>query len=236
MRSAFAGVVVLAVALALGVGRAGAATHECNGLQTCVPIAGPWVLMPVAGGATRPHVEFQLSCPRNFIVGGIDVELSDRAIDVAFLGRSGSPVNPGITTERAAVFVGTYVGVGGAAPSFRPHLGCIPASGGGARVPTVVGAVPVGKPVVRRTRDVPLAAGSRQVVRQGCAAGERLVGSSAALGFYTDAPPSARLARAVAVGAPTIRGGRVKVVARAGRALGSARAMLQVGAVCAGGT
>ena len=234
MRAIWLAVVLATLALAFGA-TAGAATSECNGLQTCVPIAGPWVIVPAAGGTSRPRVEYQLSCPRGFIVGGIDVELSNRAIDVTFLGRSGSPVNPGITTERAAVFVATYVGQGASATSFRPHLGCIPASGGGSRVPTVVGAFRPGTPTIRRVREVRLRPG-QQRISQGCAAGERLVGSSSAVGFYTATPPADSLVSAVRAGARSVRGGTVQVAVQGGEALRNVRAVVQVDAVCAGGT
>ena len=79
---------LVASAALVAVGSAGA-TSECKGLKVCVPVAGPWVVSPSAG------VEFQLSCPKRFIVGGLDAELSDRAIDVGFVGGMGSPVNPG---------------------------------------------------------------------------------------------------------------------------------------------
>jgi hypothetical protein len=224
-----------AIALAVGTAPASAKTNECNGLQTCVPVAGPWVVVPIAGGPTRPRVEYQLACPARFVVGGLDVEVSERAIDVVFLGRSGSPVNPGITTESAAVFVGTYVGTGAVVASFRPHLGCIPASGGGARVPTVVRVFPVGKPVIRRSRDVPLRPGGRRVVAERCLAGEQLVGSSDAVGFYGSTPPASRLVSSVALGARITKGKAVQVVVRVGDAVRGTRAVVQVVAVCAGG-
>ena len=227
-------VAVAMAALASGAAAAAARTNECNGLQTCVPVAGPWIVVPIAGGASRPHAEYRLSCPAGFIVGGIDVELADPAIDVAFLGRSGSPVNPGITTERAAVFVATYVGAGGPVASFRPHLGCIPASGGGTRVPTVSGAAAARQSVVRRSRDVRLRPGARQVIAQRCAAGERLVGSSAAVGFYTAAPPTARVASAVQLGARTLGRAAVHIVVRTTAAARGIRVVAQVAAVCAG--
>ena len=46
-------------------------------------------------------VEYQLACPRGGIVGGLDAVLAATArCSVRFLGKLGSPVNPGITTER----------------------------------------------------------------------------------------------------------------------------------------
>ena len=105
------------------------ATNECRGLMVCVRVAGPWVVVPAARGVPRAKVEYQLSCPRGFVVGGLDAELSDRALDITFVGKLGSPVNPGVTTSRAAVFNATYAGAPGRASSFRPHLGCIPSVG-----------------------------------------------------------------------------------------------------------
>ena len=92
------------VALTAGVGDA-RATNECRGLMVCVPVAGPWVVVP-----TTRHAEFQLACPRGYIVGGLDAELSDRAIDLSFPGLLGSPVNPGVTTTSSAVFAASLHG------------------------------------------------------------------------------------------------------------------------------
>jgi hypothetical protein len=238
---------VAAAALAAGVAPAGA-TNECRGLQVCVPVAGPWVVVPVATSVPRPHVEFQLSCPRGYIVGGIDVELSDRAIDVSFLGRSGSPVNPGITTTQDTVFLGTYVGNAAAVASFRPHLGCIPASGGGGRepaavhvsappgqpkAPAAVRAFAPGQPTTRRVRTVPILPGSRTVA-QGCAAGERLIAATHALAFFTPAPPARLLVAGVTL-TQALRGDRVVVAAHGNAAARTAGAVVQVDAVCAGG-
>ena len=55
--------------------------------------------------ATPERTEFQLDCPKRFIVGGLDAELSIRAIEIGFVGGLGSPVNPGITTTGSAVFL-----------------------------------------------------------------------------------------------------------------------------------
>jgi len=226
-------VALAAASLAAGVAPAGA-TNECRGLMVCVPVAGPWVVVPTGGAVPRPRVEFQLSCPKGFIVGGLDAELSDRAIDLGFLGALGAPVNPGITTSRAVVFVASYAGASARAPSFRPHVGCMPASGGGARVPTAAGVFPPGQPTLRRVRTVELRPGRVQRVGQGCAAGERLVGASHALGFYTAAPPGEALASSVTA-AQAVSGGRVIVTVRSGTALSGVSAVVQVDAVCAGG-
>lgn len=223
---------LLASALTAGVGSAGATT-ECRGLQVCVPVAGPWVVLP-SGGVPRHPVEYQLSCPRGYVVGGLDAELSDAAIDLRFLGLLGSPVNPGITTSRAAVFVASDVGSPARLSSFRPHLGCIPSAGGGRRVPTAAGIVPPGRPTARRVWTVRLRANSRQVVTRSCARDEELVAASHAVGFYTKAPPTQRLASAV-VTAQAVRGGKVTISAGSQGAIRGTRAVVQIGAVCAGG-
>jgi hypothetical protein len=222
-------------ALALvGTPAASAATHECDGLMVCVPIAGPWVVVPTSG-TPRPHVEYQLDCPRGYVVGGLDAELSNRAIDVSFAGGLGSPVNPGITTTRSAVFIATYAGPPGApAATVRPRIGCIPASGGGGRVPTSVSAVyPPGHPAIRRVRSLAIRPGAARVT-QACASGERLLAASHAIGFYTQSPPGNALVAAVRT-RQTVAGTRVAVSVRAGKAVSRVRAEVQVSAVCGGG-
>ena len=219
-------------ALAVGVAPAGA-TNECRGLQVCVPVAGPWVVVPTGGGVPRPQVQYQLSCPKGYIAGGLDAELTDHAIDVGFLGAIGAPVNPGVTTSRDVVFVASYVGVSPHAPTFRPHLGCMPSTGGGGRIPTAA-VVPPGKPTIRRVRNVVLHSGGVQRVTQGCAAGERLVGAAHAIGFYTDQPPTSALVASV-TSSQVVRGGRVVVTVRAGTGVIGVRAIVQAEAVCAGG-
>jgi hypothetical protein len=221
-----------AAAVAAGVTlTAGAApavvTHECRGLQVCVKIAGPWVVVPASRGVPRKPVEFQLSCPKGYIVGGLDAELSDRAIDVWFLGKVGAPVNPGVTTGRAVVFTATYVGSRTAAPSFRPHLGCMPGSGGG-RIQTAV-TYPLGAPTVRHVKTVNVTA-SPQSVTVSCGKRERLVAASHAIGFRGSSPPDAAAVGGL-TGSQTVQGRRVTAVARLES---PARAIVQVTAVCTG--
>jgi hypothetical protein len=209
--------------------------------MTCVRVAGPWVVVPPALSAQRARVEFQLSCPRGFIVAGLDAELSSRAIDIAFIGKLGSPVNPGVSTSRAVVFVASFTGGSGGATTFRPHIGCIPASGGG-RGPVPLRAlsagshtvVPPGEPTIRRARTVSVRANARQRVVQECAAGERLVGGWHAVGFYTERPPVASLLGGIAA-TRTMNVGAVTVAVRSSTAVRGVRAIVQAGAVCAGG-
>jgi hypothetical protein len=222
-------------ALAGGAGPAGA-TNECRGLQVCVKVRGPWVVVPAQLDTSRTGVQFQLSCPRGFVVGGLDAELSDRAIDLDFFGLLGSPVGPGTTTSRSVVFRGTYTGSSPRTPTFRPHLGCIPVAGGGnGPVPyRKLQAFPPGQPTIRRVRTVRLRAGSVRAVAA-CSAGERLLAGWHAIGFYTAGAPSAALVQSVSA-TQSSRGNRVDVRVKAGVAVNGVRAVVQVAAVCGGGS
>jgi hypothetical protein len=218
------------VVAALVPARAGAA-RECRGLQVCVSVVGPWVVVP-SGGSPRPQVEYQLACPRRFTIGGLDAELSVRAIDVEFGGRLGSPVNPGVTTTSRAVFRATYSGRPGRVATFRPRLGCIPQSGGNGGIPTARQVFPPGEPTQRRVRQWELRSGLQHVTQR-CAAGEQLLGGSHAIGFFTAAPPPARLVRGVQSTQQLLPTAvRVGVLARG---LRGARAVVQVSAICGGG-
>jgi hypothetical protein len=220
-------------ALAVLAGPAGA-TNECRGFQVCAPVAGPWVVVPTATTVPRPGVQYQLTCPKGFIVGGLDAELTDRNIDVTFDALLGSPVNPGISTARAALFTGRAVAGPVRAASFRPHIGCIPAAGGGGRIPTVAHIVPPGHPSARHAWNVRVRPGA-QAVSKSCGGGETLVSASHAVGFYGQTPPSAALIAAVHA-THTVRNGRVIVSIRAGSAVAKVRAVVQILLTCAGGT
>jgi hypothetical protein len=220
--------VVAGAALAAAAPAGGA--NECDGLMVCVPVAGPWVVVPAATGVSRQRVEFQLTCPRGHVVGGLDARLSVRAIDVGFIGTLGSPVNPGITTSRSVVFLGTYVGRSAGAPTFRPFIGCMPAAGGGSRVPTSVSQFRPGRPVTRRVKSVRVRPGTTTVIQR-CVSGERLVGGSHAFGFSTRTAPSASLVRSVS-GSQQISGERVVVRVRGDAELAGVRAVVQVHALC----
>lgn len=212
---------VVAVACGVAASPAGA-TNECKGLQVCIPITGPWVL------AAPGQIEFQMSCPKRFIVGGLDAELSSRGIDVGFVGSLGSPVNPGITTSQQVVFLGRLVRGRDPAPFFRPHIGCVPASGGGQRVPTAFHPLPPGKPTVREVSQVLVRAGGVRHFAGRCAKSERLVAATHAVGFAGDTPPSIAAARSVHV-AQHVAAGRVALTIRAGPGV---RAIVQLDLLC----
>jgi hypothetical protein len=227
--------VPLAASAAIGASPA-AATNECRGLPVCVRVAGPWVVVPTAATSPRPRVDFQLSCPRGYVIGGLDAELTARAIDIDFLGKLGSPVNPGVTTARSALFRASYTGNSPRGPSFRPHLGCLPSSGGGSGpVPyRKVAAFAPGEPTIRRVRTVRLRPG---VVRAlaACAASERLISVWHAVAFYTPSAPPEALIQSVRA-TRSVQGRRVEVRVRSTTAVQGIRAIVQVGAVCGGGS
>jgi len=188
---------MLTLAVVMGVCAVAAATagatNECRGLMVCVPVVGPWV----STGAGR--FEFQLVCPPRYIVGGLDAELSSRGIEVGFVGALGSPVNPGITTAKEALFMGQHLRGRDAAPSFRPLIGCVPAQGGGRRSPTAYHAFPPAKPTVRQVKTIRVRPGATTRAVARCPRAQRLVSTTHAVAFYGSIPPTAALVRAVTV-------------------------------------
>lgn len=233
MRLALVLPAVVAVALVAGQG-AGAATHECDGLDICISAHGPWVAVPAARKGRLVTVYYRLSCPRRAVVGGVDAVLGSRSLDVSFLGRLGSPINPGITTGRHALFVATYAGRRPTA--FQPAIGCIPTGGGGGSGTRVLSAaLRSAQPPVRRVRTLVVSPRTPRRLVVSCRGGERLAASSYAVGFRTRRLPSP----ALLAGATVTRRERarsVSVRARRTSAVPAAmRVELQVHAVCAGG-
>jgi len=223
----------LAGAALAGAPGASAATNECRSLPVCVPIAGPWVVVPTERTLPRPTVRFQLSCPEGHVVGGLDAELTDRGIDLSFAARLGSPVNPGVSTERSALFSAVYVGTGARVAVFRPRLGCIPSAGGGGRIRTALQQVfPPGTPTLRRVTNQGVQAGERRTVVRGCGPRERLVDGWHALAFRSGTPPVAAQVDALRA-SQRLRGGRIAVTADGGFALAAIRGIVQIGTVCA---
>jgi hypothetical protein len=177
---------------------------------------------------SRAQTEFELTCPRGYVVGGTDAELTDRAIDLSFVATSGSPVSPGTTTSRTIVFAARYAGTGSRTQTFRPHAGCVPTSGGGRRTPTMVRAVvPPGAATVRRTKTVRVTESRRIAVA--CATGERLIATNVARALDTDSPPPAA-APARMHAAATVQGTRGVVDPR-----GTGHGVVHVTGVCPGG-
>ena len=230
--------VLVAVAAALGLGHApdARAADECRGLQVCLPVTGPWVAIPAAGGGGPAVAVWQLRCPiRGYIVAGVDARVSDRSIDVSFRGENGAPVSPGVTTGREVLFTAVYTGTGRRTTAFQPFVGCIPSSGGGGRAltgTTTRAAYVPARPIDRRVAHKRLVSGATVRVVQRCPAGSRLLGAQHAYAFHVGAEPGTSLLDAVNV-RQTIAGrtvvARASVDASVPRRL---RAELQLHALC----
>lgn len=203
MKARAALTLVVLVACCLGGAGVARAADECKGLQTCLPVTGPWVAIPAPAGGAPGTVVWEMRCPlKGYIVAGIDARVSDRAIDVSIRGENGAPVSPGVTTGRAVVFTAVFTGGASRPTSFQPYIGCIPTSGGGGRGETAfrqpAAFAPV-KPVDRRVVRKRLVSGASVRVVGGCPAGTRLLGTSHAYAFRTGAEPGLTLLRAVSV-------------------------------------
>jgi hypothetical protein len=215
------------------------AADECRGLQTCLPVAGPWVEIPApAKGQAASTAVWELRCPlRGYIVAGIDARVSDRGVDVSFRGESGSPVSAGVTTGASVLFAGTSTGPARRAVSFRPFIGCVPVSGGGGRAATAhvrtPAAFPPDKPIERRVTTVRVRPGQSRSVRATCKPGERLVASDRSIAVARAREPEARILAGVKVTGSN-RGRTALAQARASSSLPRGlRVLAQVHAVCA---
>ena len=238
-RAAFVVLAVAALALLGGAGAARAA-DECKGLQTCLPVTGPWVALPAPARGGPSTAVWQMRCPlRGYIVAGIDARVSDRSIDVSIRGENGAPVSPGVTTGREVVFTAVYTGGEPRATAFQPFIGCIPTSGGGGRGETAyrrpAAFAPV-KALDRRVVSKRLVSGASVRVVGGCPPGTRLLGTSHAYAFRTEAEPGQTLLRAVTV-RRTVAGRRVVAVAAVSATVPqSMRLELQLHSLCSRGT
>jgi hypothetical protein len=225
-------------AIAWGVGTAHAA-DECRGLEVCLPVSGPWVVIPARAGAQPARVEFELRCPLpGYIVAGTDARLADPDIDVFIRGETGSPVGPGVTTSRAVVFVGVYAGDRRAPTTFRPFIGCVPTSGGGGRALTGAAGASSGT-ALRPTRPVTYRAALRRVPSGGrvqvvarCRARETAVDASHAVAFRTPAPPARALIDSVTASHRVAADRAVATAGATAQLPGSVRAVAQVIAHC----
>ncbi len=232
MRAPFAcaplAIVLVAVLSVIAAPAAGAA-DECQGLRVCLPLAGPWVVVPAGG------VAYELACPaEGYIVAGTDARVATRDVDVSFRGESGSPVGPGVTTRQSVVFEAVRTRAGAGPSSFRPFIGCIPTQGGGGRALTSVSAPSPGVKPSQPVRSVLVSRKVRRrsfVVRVVCPSGTRLVGSSHAVAFRQPLSPSGAMLTAVRVTRAVADRALVASV-RSTSAAGS-RAEVQVRALCA---
>lgn len=226
MRLALASLVA-ALAGAAALAPAGGATNECHGIQACIRVVGPWVVVPARASAV-----YLLTCPGGrSIVGGLDAQVTSRDVRVGFDGRLGAPVQPGATTTRYALF--HAVSISKRVQAFQPLLGCVPLQGGGGRSTVSAFVSPPGPSLEYRSRISVIAPGSVGFAKVSCVGKERLVGSWYALAFRTKKPPNLDDASRVSASVISV-GKRVVVTASASDGLSiDAHAIVQAGAECA---
>jgi hypothetical protein len=227
MRSALAVLVSAIAVVAASAAPAHAATNECRGIQTCIRVPGPWVLVPAHGRA-----EYLLTCPRGrSVVGGLDAQASSRAVRVSFDGRIGAPVSPGVTTTRYALF--RAVSTSDSAQTFQPRLGCIPLAGGGGRSTVSARITPAGPSLELRSRVAVIGPGEVRFAKVSCLKDEQLVGAWHAVAFRLKKPPTLGAGTLVQVTHASV-GRQVVATATATDGLSvSVNAIVQVGAECA---
>jgi hypothetical protein len=223
--------VVCVGGLALGALWAGPAlaAGECDGLRVCLPVAGPWVVVPAGG------VDYELACPlAGYVVGGTDARVVARDVDVSFRGEPGSPIGPGVTTRRSLLFRAVRARTGDGATSFQPFIGCIPTSGGGGRALTGstsrAAVIKPTQPLRSVVVNTPLRSRST-TTRVACPVGSRLVGSTSAVAFREPLPPSLAQLGAVRVQRVVVDGVVVARITASDTA--GPRAEVQIRAVCA---
>ena len=218
---------VAALAAAAAFAPAGSATNECRGIQSCIRVVGPWVVVPAHG-----NVQFLLSCPNGkSVVGGTDAQVTSRDVRVGFDARLGAPVQPGVSTTRYAVF--TAVSVGEHVQAFQPLLGCVPVQGGGGRSTVSARVSPPGPSLEYRANIAVVGPGTVRFARASCLSAEKLVGSWHALAFRTKSPPALANAARVQM-TPVVQKKRVVVTASASDGLSvDAHAIVQAGVECA---
>jgi hypothetical protein len=218
---------VASLAVAAATAPVGGATNECRGIQQCIRVPGPWVVVPAHGTAS-----YLLTCPKGrSIVGGLDAQVTSREVHVWFEGRLSAPVQPGQTTTRYALF--RAVSTSRKAQVFQPLLGCIPTQGGGGRSTVSARVTPPGVDLEYRGRIVVIGPGDVKFAKVSCLASEQIVGAWHAIAFRTKAPPDLKYVGLVQA-RHVIVGKRVVVTASSTDALSvDAHAVVQAGAECA---
>ena len=216
-----------AVCCAAALAPAGGATNECHGIQQCIRVPGPWVVVPAHG-----DVSYLLTCPNGrSVVGGLDAQVTSRDVRVSFDARLGAPVQPGVSTTRYALF--HAVSFSGKPQLFQPLLGCIPSQGGGGRSTVSARVTPPGPSVEYRSRIVLIGPGTVKFARVSCRPSEHLVGAWHAVAFRTRQPPAV-VYRAQVHASRVVVGKKVVATASATDGLTiDVHALVQVGAGCA---
>ena len=164
---------------------AGRRRTSATGCMVCVPVARAVGRRPDRGSVPRPRVEYQLTCPRGYVVGGLDAR-AQRPRDRRRLprARSAARSTPGSRTSRPAVVRRQLRRRAGARAELQAARR-LHARGGRRRAcPTAVTRVQARPADVRRVKTVRVRPGETAVTQR-CAARERLVGASHAFGFFT---------------------------------------------------
>ena len=219
---------VAALAMAAAFPALGGATNECRGIQACISVPGPWVLVTRAVPA-----QYLLACPNGQgVVAGLDVQATSRDVRVSFDGRIGAPVGPGVTTTRSVLFRAISLAAGRQA--FQPLVGCVRGGGGGrSTVSARAKPTPGGAPLERFAQTVVVRSGLQRTAAVRCPANERYVDSWSALAFRTQLPPDLAQVDAIRL-QKVVQKGKVRVVAAATDALSpDAHAVVQAGVECA---
>ena len=119
--------------------RGGAAPRtSAAGSQVCLPVSGPWVVIPARTGAAAGARRVRAALPaagvhrRRAQTPGWPTRTSTSSSAARRAARSG----PGVTTSRAVALRRRLRGRAARADDFRPFIGCVPTSGGGGRALT----------------------------------------------------------------------------------------------------
>ena len=226
--------VALAAALALNVA-AGQAADECKGLQVCIPVAGPWVVIPAPAGASATAT-WQLVCPQGVV--GRRRRQGERGKRRGRVPRTDrQPGQPGHHDDRIAALQGHLRGA-------RPQGHELPAlhrlhPGRRRRVRArrwrfsrVSADVKPGEPITLRVETLDLVPGRLARKTLTCRKGERLLRSTHSVGIYTvDVPTAAQFGSVRVV--RVRRGGRILVSATRRGLDPGLRASVQVQMECA---
>ena len=210
---------------------------ECLNISNCVPVLGPWVVVPA-----RQEATYLATCKslRNFVVDGTDARASSTSIRVWFDGRIGGGIGvPPQSILARAILLFHAVSNNGEPGSFQPLLGCVtqrPASKratfSARRVAGVPG-TPASPPLDLRANNRVLEFSSGRMFTA-CAPGEKLVGRWSALSVNTTGPPARVYANSVSVDRVPA-GNRVRATYQVASVLLAPLApvaTLQVGAMC----
>ena len=174
-------------ALAAATTSAGAATNECRGIMACIPVAGPWVLVPRARSgdlpARLPGRPQHRRRPRR---------AGELARGARLVRRPARCAGRPRRDDHALRALPRGLDLRSRRETFQPRLGCIPTQGGGGRSTVSARVTPVGPSLELRSRIVIIGPGQVRFAKVACLASEQLVGAWHATAFRVKKPPTAR--------------------------------------------